>query len=145
MITIKPIYQVGNFEFEDLKHAKNFDKYLTVFSEEQLNEIHLGYQSEIDYTIYAKPEFSAKQMEEIRRGLEDGIDVTSFTNPELSPMEMFHKRWYLRYLKDTYPNGQPFRFKSHNGEISYSYRYCNELEMDLEEYKNSIKAKMEFK
>lgn len=145
MITIKPIYQVGNFEFEDLKHAKNFDKYLTVFSEEQLNEIHLGYQAEIDYTIYAKPEFSAKQMEEIRRGLEDEIDVTSFTNPELSPMEMFHKRWYLRYLKDTYPNGQPFRFKSHNGKISYSYRYCNELEMNLEEYKNSIKAKMEFK
>ena len=145
MIITKPIYQVGNFEFEDIKHAKNFDKYLTVFSEEQLNEIHLGYQSEIDYTIYAKPEFSAKQMEEIRRGLEDGIDVTSFTNPELSPMEMFHKRWYLRYLKNTYPNGQPFRFKSHNEKISYSYPYCNELEMDLEEYKNSIKAKMEFK
>ena len=51
MITIKPIYQVGNFEFEDIKHAKNFDKYLTVFSKEQLDEIHLGYQSEIDYTI----------------------------------------------------------------------------------------------
>ena len=129
MITIKPIYQVGNFEFEDLKHAKNFDKYLTIFSEEQLDEIHLGYQSKIDYTIYAKPEFSAKQMEEIRRGLEDGVDVTSIVNPELSPMEMFHKR------------GKPFRFK--DGNLSYSY--CNELEMDLEEYKNSIKAKMEFK
>lgn len=137
MIITKPIYQVGNFEFEDLKHAKNFDKYLTVFSEEQLNEIHLGYQSEIDYTIYAKSEFSAKQMEEIRRGLEDGIDVTSFTNPELSPMEMFHKRWYLRYLKDTYPNGQPFSFKVYNGNLSYPY--CNELKIDLEEYKNSIK------
>lgn len=142
MIITKPIYQVGNFEFEDLKHAKNFDKYLTVFSEEQLNEIHLGYQSEIDYTIYAKPEFSAKQMEEIRRGLEDGIDVTSFTNPELSPMEMFHKRWYLKYLKDTYPNGKPFSFKNYNEKISCSY--YNELEMCLEEYKNSIKEKMKF-
>ncbi len=143
MIITKPIYQVGNFEFEDLKHAKNFDKYLTVFSEEQLDEIHLGYQSEIDYTIYAKPEFSAKQMEEIRRGLEDGIDVTSFTNPELSPMEMFHKRWYLKYLKDTYPNGQPFSFKNYKEKISYSYPYYNELEVDLEEYKNSIEINLE--
>lgn len=131
MIITKPIYQVGNFEFEDLKHAKNFDKYLTIFSKEQLDEIHLGYQSEIDYTIYAKPEYNAQQMEEIRRGLEDGIDVTSFTNPELSPMEMFHKRWYLKYLKDTYPNGKPFSFKNYKEEISYS--------IDLEEYKNSIK------
>ena len=88
MIITKPIYQVGNFEFEDLKHAKNFDKYLTVFSEEQLNEIHLGYQSEIDYTIYAKPEFSAKQMEEIRRGLEDGIDVSIYLNPSIDWEEM---------------------------------------------------------
>lgn len=125
MIITKPIYQVGNFEFEDLKHAKNFDKYLTIFSKEQLDEIHLGYQSEIDYTIYAKPEYNAQQMEEIRRGLEDGIDVTSFTNPELSPMEMFHKRWYLKYLKDTYPNGKPFSFKNYKEEISYS--------IDLEE------------
>ena len=89
MIITKPIYQVGNFEFEDLKHAKNFDKYLTVFSEEQLNEIHLGYQSEIDYTIYAKPEFSAKQMEEIRRGLEDGIDVTSLPTLNFHPWKCF--------------------------------------------------------
>ena len=145
MIITKPIYQVGNFEFEDIKHAKNFDKYLTVFSEEQLNEIHLGYQSEIDYTIYAKPEFSAKQMEEIRRGLEDGIDVISFTNPELSPMEMFNKRWYLKYLKNTYPNGQSFSFKNYKEKISYSYPYYSELEIDLEEYKNSIIEKMEFK
>ena len=42
MIITKPIYQVGNFEFEDLKHAKNFDKYLIVFSEKQLNEIQFG-------------------------------------------------------------------------------------------------------
>lgn len=142
MIITKPIYQVGNFEFEDLKHAKNFDKYLTVFLEEQLNEIHLGYQSEIDYTIYAKPEFSAKQMEEIRRGLEDGIDVTSFTNPELSPMEMFHKRWYLKYLKDTYPNGQPFRFQCSD---NFKFKYSNNFKYDkLEEYKNSVKMKFEY-
>ena len=84
MIITKPIYQVGNFEFEDLKHAKNFDKYLTVFSEEQLNEIHLGYQSEIDYTIYAKPEFSAKQMEEIRIGLEEKLNVSLYSKPEFN-------------------------------------------------------------
>ena len=135
MIITKPIYQVGNFEFENLKHAKKFDKYLNIFSEEQLNEIHLGYQSKIDYTIYAKPEFSAKQMEEIRRGLEDGIDVTSFANPELSPMEMFDKRWYLKYLKNTYPDGHPFGFQCFN-KIQYSndFKY-DKLERNLDKMK----------
>lgn len=146
MITIKPIYQIGNFEFEDIKHAKNFDKYLAVFSEEQLNEIHLGYQSEIDYTIYAKPEFSDKQMEEIRRGLEDGIDVTSFANPELSPMEMFDKRWYLKYLKNTYPGGNPFGFQySNKFQYLNKIQYSNDFKYDeLEEYKNLDKMKYEY-
>ena len=76
MIITKTIYQVGNFMLEDLKHAKNFDEYLNIFSDEQLDEIYLGYQSKIDYTIYAKPEFHASQMVQIRKGLEKNLNVS---------------------------------------------------------------------
>ena len=54
---IKTTYHVGYFEFDNLEDAEIFDKYLEVFSKEQLDVIYSGYQSKIDYTIYAKPEF----------------------------------------------------------------------------------------
>ena len=87
MITPKITYEVGNFEFDNLKDAENFNSYLNVLSDNQLNEIYFGYQSKIDYTIYAKPEFSAKQMEAIRLGLEENLNVSLYSNPKFESGE----------------------------------------------------------
>lgn len=88
MIAPKITYEVGNFEFDNLKDAENFNSYLNVLSDNQLNEIYFGYQSKIDYTIYAKPEFSAKQMEAIRLGLLKNLDVKIYSDPNIKAEDM---------------------------------------------------------
>lgn len=58
------------------------------FNEEQLYEIEQGIDSNVDVTVYAKPEFEADQMEQIRMGMEDKSDVSIYAKPEFDPEQM---------------------------------------------------------
>lgn len=97
MIIPKTIYQVRNFMLEDLKDAENFDKYLNIFADEELDEIYLGYQSKIDYTIYARPEFNYDQMWQIREGLQQKLDVSIYATPKFNYRQM--EQW-SKFVKD---------------------------------------------
>ena len=90
MITTKTltIYEVGNFNFDNLKDAENFNRYLDIFSDEQLKELYSGFENKIDYTIYANAKFNANQMRQIRDGLEEGIDVSWYAKPEFDWKQM---------------------------------------------------------
>lgn len=56
-VVVETIYKVGNFTFNNQKDADKFDNYLNVLEDKQLKELYYGYESKIDYTIYAEPEF----------------------------------------------------------------------------------------
>ena len=93
MVVRKITYEVGNFEFDNLKDAENFEGYLNDFSDEQLNEIYLGYQAKIDYAVYANPDFTWKQMEQIRFGIEENLNVSLYANLDFNVLQMEQIRW----------------------------------------------------
>lgn len=79
---IEHIYRVNKLDFDNLKDAKTFEKYSSLFSNEQLKEIYNGYLSKIDYKIYLNAEFTPEQMKQVRLGLEKGINVSVYVKPE---------------------------------------------------------------
>ena len=52
-VVVETIYKVGDFTFNNQKDADKFDNYLNVLEDKQLKELYYGYESKIDYTIYA--------------------------------------------------------------------------------------------
>ena len=66
----------------------DYYKSLGIFNEDQIDQLQLGFEKNLDVSIYAKPEFSKSQMYLIRKGLEDGSDVSSYANPKLSWTKM---------------------------------------------------------
>lgn len=59
---------MAKFWLEDDKVCSDED--LSVFDDEQMEQIRLGLESRVDVRIYAKPEFDDEQMEQIRIRLE---------------------------------------------------------------------------
>ena len=68
------------------------------FDREQLYQIKIGLESNVDVSIYAKPEYKRIQMYEIREGLEQGLDVSKYAKPEIDGFDMGRIRYKL-YLK----------------------------------------------
>lgn len=62
------------------------------FDEDQLEIIRSGINSDLDVTIYAKPEFASQQMHQIRLGLEEKLDVSVYAKPEISAHDMHRER-----------------------------------------------------
>lgn len=58
------------------------------FSEEQMNEIHLGMQADLDFFLYLNPKYSAVHMSYIRLCLENNIDTHKILNEKLSEEEV---------------------------------------------------------
>ena len=55
-------------------------------------EIRKGLESDVDVSLYAKPNFTSEQMYQIRVGLEHGLNVEIYSRPEFEDMQMFEIR-----------------------------------------------------
>lgn len=66
-----------NLSFESLIRTYE-DQYEHRYSEYQLEELKHGYDSGLDISIYANPEFDRVQMSCIRLGLENNIDINKY-------------------------------------------------------------------
>ena len=66
-----------NLSFESLIQTYE-DQYEHRYSGYQLEELKRGYDSGLDISIYANPEFDNVQMSYIRLGLENNIDINKY-------------------------------------------------------------------
>ncbi len=54
------------------------------FDKEQRFQIKLGFQENLNVSLYARPEFDWLNMKAIRLGLEQNLDVSIYAKPEFS-------------------------------------------------------------
>lgn len=58
------------------------------FSDEQMDEIHIGMEKEVDFLIYLNPVYTPAKMALIRDGLINGYDVSKYTDINLTYEQM---------------------------------------------------------
>lgn len=76
----------------DLTKIKKMQQIITendyAFSDEQMNEIHIGIEKGIDFLIYLNPKYNPEQMALIREGLIKGYDVSKYADVYLTYEQM---------------------------------------------------------
>ena len=84
----------NNLNIENLINTEWFNQ----FKFYQKDEILEGLKSNLDVSIYAKPEYSWGQMKEIRLGLKDNLDVSIYVSARFNEYQM--KEIRLELLKE---------------------------------------------
>lgn len=90
------------FDAREMEIARKFLSNIdtSIFSYKQLNEICWGVKSQVNVSIYAKPEFNWEQMKQIREGLESSIDISLYAKPEFNWKQMREIRLGLEQKLD---------------------------------------------
>lgn len=76
ILEMRKIIEENNYKFSDL----------------QMNEIHNGMESNIDFLIYLNPKYSPEQMKLIRLGLEKKYDVNKYINLDYDNMLILYNK-----------------------------------------------------